>query len=489
MAQGRPREQAGGSGHCHHSGGSPSVADVTGCGQGRVIVGNDRRADTFSDRVVLLFATQIFGAGLGIINGILLARLLGPALKGDYYLLILVPSTAVVLLQLGLPAAISYFAARGRTAGLVVKALVLTGALTLTALVVLWAILPLLEEVILHGIDSSLVLLAFLALPLALNSTLMAGIVMGRQAVRWYAAVNTLYPIVTTALLVLVLGGLGALLLGALAVYLVTLAVQSVGLAIGARRAARANPEPGTVSYREIFRYGLPIYPGSLTNFFSYRIDAYMIAVIIPEPSEPLGFYSMAVGLAEMVFFFPNAVSTLFFPHIASLPREDADRQVPMVARVTLLITTGVALVMIPAAIGMILILLPAFEASIAPFLILLPGVVSLSVAKVVGGYMAGIGRPGINSSVAIAAFAVNVVMNLLLIPPFGIVGASAASLVSYSFNAFLITAIAARVTGASVISFWIPRPADVRFTLAATAGLLGRVRGRLSAASGRVSS
>ncbi len=49
------------------------------------------RAGIFSGRVAVLFATQSFGAILGIFNGILLARLLGPAAKGDYYLLILVP--------------------------------------------------------------------------------------------------------------------------------------------------------------------------------------------------------------------------------------------------------------------------------------------------------------------------------------------------------------------------------------------------------------
>ena len=78
----------------------------------------------------------------------------------------------------------------------------LTGGLTLAALVVSGRSSQSLQEVLLHGIDSSLVVLAFLALPLALNSTFMSGIVLGRQAVRWYAAVNMILPIVTTALLV-----------------------------------------------------------------------------------------------------------------------------------------------------------------------------------------------------------------------------------------------------------------------------------------------
>ena len=64
--------------------------------------------------------------GIGIINGILLARLLGPAGKGDYYILVLVPATAMVLLQLGLPQAFNFYAARGQTVRIGTRALVLT---------------------------------------------------------------------------------------------------------------------------------------------------------------------------------------------------------------------------------------------------------------------------------------------------------------------------------------------------------------------------
>jgi O-antigen/teichoic acid export membrane protein len=76
----------------------------------------------------------------------------------------------------------------------------------------------------------------------------------------------------------------------------------------------------------------------------------------------------MAVGLAELVFFFPSAVSTLFFPHVASSPREDSDRQVAMVSRVTLLVSGAVAILLIPAAAAMIWALLPAFGPAIPPF-------------------------------------------------------------------------------------------------------------------------
>lgn len=440
------------------------------------------RAGTFSSRVLVLFGTQVFGAGIGIINGILLARLLGPAGKGDYYILVLVPATAMILIQLGLPQAFGFFAARGQTAGIVTKTIMLTAALSLAAFIAVMTLMPLLREAFLHGIRLELILFAFIALPLALNATFTTAVVIGRQAVRWYASVNIVYPIATTLLLVLILGGLGPSLNGAIAVYLLASSIQSIGFAIGARRVSAANLQAEPVSYLELFRYGLPFYPGSLTLFFSYRADAYLIAWLMVEPSAQLGYYSMAVGLAELVFFFPNAVATLFFPHVAESSREESDRQVAIVSRVALLVTAAVAAALAPAAVLMIRIALPAFVPSLPALFVLLPGVVALSATKVVSGYVTGIGLPAVTSYVNVFAFVINIIANVVLIPRYGIVGASAASLVSYSVSSVVFTAIAARMASARILDFWVPRSSDLRLTVNMTVSLVRRV---LAAARG----
>jgi O-antigen/teichoic acid export membrane protein len=435
------------------------------------------RAETFSSRVAALFATQVFGAGVGIVNGIILARLLGPEGKGDYYLLMLVPTTAMVFVQFGLPQALGFYAARGHTLRIVSRALVLVGTLSLGALLAVVVLLPVLREIFLEGLPPEQVLFAFTALPLSLLATFTSGIVMGRQAVRWYSAVNVVHPVLTTLLLVVVLGGLGASVMAAIAVHLVGLAFQAFGYLVGAGRASRAVPEPRPVTFRELFRYGLPLYPTGLTAFFNYRADAYIIAWLILDSSAAIGFYSMAVGLAELTFFFPNAVSSLFFPHVAGSSREDSDRQVAMVSRVTLLVTGAVAVLLVPAAFVMIHVLLPAFVPSIPPLLLLLPGVVALSPAKVLAGYISGIGRPGVNSVVSIVTFSINIAANLVLIPRFGILGAAAASLFSYTASGVIMAAVVARATNVPVLEFWVPRRADVRFTIASLAGVIGRLR------------
>jgi O-antigen/teichoic acid export membrane protein len=428
-----------------------------------------------------MFGTQVFGAAVGVINGIILARMLGPAGKGEYYLLILLPGTAMVLLHLGLPAAFRFFAARGQTHGIVTKSLVLTTLLTGGACLVGLAVLPIVQTAFLRGIPGEVVLIALLALPLSLHATFSAAVVVGRQAVRMYAAVNSLYPLVWTVLLIVVFVLLGLSVAAAIAVYLIVKLFQTLCFALAAVRVSRAVERPTPAPYRDLLRYGLRAYPESLAAFFNYRIDAYLIALLIANPAESLGYYSMAVGLAEIVLFVPKAVSDIFFPQVAGSNRVDANRHVALVARVTLLLASVGAVVFIPAATIMIWFVLPAFVPSLTPLLVLLPGIVALGAGTVAGGYLTGIGKPGITSMVTLVSVAVNVAANLLLIPRIGIVGAAAASLVSYSVSSVLLTVVAAHHSGLPVRQFWLPRASDIRFVAATVISLVNRVstRGR----------
>jgi len=438
----------------------------------------------FSDRVVVLFLTQVTTAGVGIFNGFVLARLLGPSAKGDYYLLTILPTTIMVLIQLGLPQAFGFYSARGQTHGLTTKALLLTAAIATPAFATTLVLLPWLRDAFLGHIDPVLIVFALLALPIALNATFTTGIVLGRQAVRWYAAVNVSQVVSSSILLVVVVAVFHLGLPGALAVFLITVTIQSTGFLIGAARRTAKRTESENVSVGGLFRYGLRLYPGSISQFFSYRADVYLLAFLLVDASAPLGYYSMAVSMAEMVFFFPNAVSILFFPHVAGSAREDSARQVPMVSRVTLLMTAAFGLALVPTATVLIPTFVPAFTPALPALYVLLPGVVSLSITKVLAGYVSGLGRTGLTSTISIASFVLNVVVNFILIPRFGIMGAAAASLLSYSASSIAFSIIAARLAGAHALDFWIPRLADVRFVRVTGMTLARRIMHRPSASA-----
>jgi O-antigen/teichoic acid export membrane protein len=438
-----------------------------------------REGERFSDRVLVFFLTQVITAGLVLFNGFFLARLIGPSGKGDYYLLTLLPLTLMILGQLGLPAAFTFFSARGFTRGLIARAFALTAIVSIPLLVITLALLPALQATVLHGLEVSLIVLPLLALPFLLNANFTTGIVVGRQAAIAMAVVYITVSISATALILILAGVLNLGLRGALIAYLLTAVITAGGFLVCSRFVIRRIPATAPVSIGGLLRQGLPFYPGTLSRFMAARVDVYLLAWLLVEPSAPLGFYSMAVAMAEIVYLFPDAVSTFFFPHVAGAPREDSDRQVTMVSRVTLLLTGAVALALVPISAIAIPILLPGFEPSLPALYILLPGVVAISVTQVLSGFVAGRGRPGLASAISISALVTNVLLNLILIPPLGIVGAATASLVSYTLSSVVYSLIAANLTGHRPGDFWIPRRADVRFATETAVSVARRIANR----------
>ena len=80
----------------------------------------------------------------------------------------------------------------------------------------------------------------------------------------------------------------------------------------------------------------------------------------------------------------------------------------------------------------------------------------------------------------ATSALILNVVMNFILIPVWGIVGAAAASLISYTFGAVLAITFSSRLSGAAPLSFVIPTRQDFANVVSMTTTILGQVRSRL---------
>jgi O-antigen/teichoic acid export membrane protein len=206
----------------------------------------------------------------------------------------------------------------------------------------------------------------------------------------------------------------------------------------------------------DLLHYGVRIYPGSLATFFSYRVDVFLISLLLASPAS-VGLYGLAVSLAELVFYVPDSIATAFFPRVANAERAEADVLAPQVTRVATLATALAAAALIPVAIVGVHLLLPAFVDSLPALIVLVPGVIALSISKVLSGYVSGLGRALPVGAIAVTTLVVNVVANLILIPAWGIVGAAAASLTSYTANAILMVVISARMARVSPRQLIVP--------------------------------
>jgi O-antigen/teichoic acid export membrane protein len=243
---------------------------------------------------------------------------------------------------------------------------------------------------------------------------------------------------------------------GAVIGNLVVAAGGALAITLEARRATADDPELRPVRIGELASYGAKLYPASLSSFFSYRADVFLLGLLLGDAGA-IGLYSLAVSLAELPFFVPDSVSTVFFPRVAASERASANEMTPLVSRFTIMVTAFSVVALVPAAFVLVHLILPAFGGSLPAFLVILPGIVALSLAKVLSSYISGLGLPLPVAAASVSAVVVNIGANLLLIPTWGIVGASAASLISYSLHAAILLVIASRLARRRAIDFVVP--------------------------------
>jgi O-antigen/teichoic acid export membrane protein len=421
-------------------------------------------ATPFARRVAGVFATRVARFGIGFATSFLLAGMLLPEGRGQYALLVLVPGMLNALGQLGLPSAMSFFAGRGmRLDQLQRLGWILTVGLSAVLVGGTLLLLPVLTETVLQPVDKELIPLTLASVPFQLATAFAGAALIGRQQMRNYNLIIVAQSALMLVGVVVLVGGLDMGVAGAVSSYVAVAVVAMVATAVELGRVVRREPPGGpAVRFGPFISYGLRIYPASVSGYFSYRADVLVLGAMLGD-AVAVGLYTFAVSLAELAFMVPDSVSTVFYPRVAGMDRRDADSLAPQVSRFTLLVT-GLALVgLIPAAWLATHVVLPAFGESMLPFLVLLPGIGALSISKVLSGYIGGLGMPLVVARASIVNLVVNLVANLVLIPPLGIVGAAMASLISYGVHAAILTAAASRLAHRRALEYIVPTSAEVK--------------------------
>jgi Na+-driven multidrug efflux pump len=75
-----------------------------------------------------------------------------------------------------------------------------------------------------------------------------------------------------------------------------------------------------------------------------------------------------------------------------------------------------------------------------------------------------------------IAILGINITLNLIFIPMFGIVGASLASLISYTCQAGMVIVLASHVSGQPALSLFVPGAEEVRLVIETARRVVRRV-------------
>ncbi|APX95637.1 flippase [Natronorubrum daqingense] len=181
-----------------------------------------------------------------------------------------------------------------------------------------------------------------------------------------------------------------------------------------------------------------------------YHIDIVMLQQF--TSSDDVGNYRAALTLAEFLWFVPLAIQTVFVHSTSELWSRNRREKISELAARTTRYTFLLTAVMAVGLAALADVAVPIYfgdEAipAIAPLLLLLPGSLGFALARPVLAISQGKGTLRFPVAATGAAALINVVLNVALIPTYGMVGAAVATSIGYG-TMFAFHCWSARVVG-----------------------------------------
>ena len=418
----------------------------------------------FTKKTTITFVSSIIILAIGLATSITLARILGPEGKGIYTLAVLLPMLIVTFANLGISPATVYYVAQGHYSRREILGNNILFAFGIGAIGVLGGLVVVLffQESIFPGVAQGYLLLALALIPVNLFFAYLQSILLGAQRLKEFNLITIIQTFLFLAFIVAALWFLKAGIMGALLAGVVAWLLTNVILLFWAWKVAGGISFKLNPAYlKKASLYGIQAHLANILGFLNYRIDLFLINGFL-NPAA-VGFYAIAVGLVEKLWLISQAASTVLFPKVAAENDEQRRREfTPLVARTVLWVTALGALVLFFLGHWIIEFLFSAaFLPAVQPLQILLPGVVALSVWRLLANDLAGRGKPILNTYITGIAVVVNVVLNILWIPRYGIAGAAWASVASYGIALVIVLIVYCRLSGNSWIEVLFPQRGD----------------------------
>jgi O-antigen/teichoic acid export membrane protein len=423
------------------------------------------RAPSFARSAAQTYGTNVAAAFISLANVLVIARALGAEGRGHVAFLTAIAWLLASLSTLGIQEANANFAAaepRSRRA-LATNSLVLSlllGGATIGLLAALIAV----EPAVAGEADRTLLWVTLAFLPVILLQTCLRFLAQADYA---FTVTNVVYlmPAVLNVAVNGTFAALGIISIGsAVGVWLAgqTLATLVLAWYVGTRLAGFGAPDLGLA--RRSLAFGARAHVGRVMQLGNYRLDQWLLGAIA-GPRE-LGLYSVAVAWAEALWFLPTALSSVQRPHLVRAAQREAARLAALVFRAATAITAAIALAMVVAAPVLTAVVFgEEFRGSIDDLRVLVAGAFGMVALKLFGNALVAQNRPGLQSAAIGAGFVLTVVLDVLLIPPFGGLGAALASTLAYTASGLVVGAIFVRALGGRVADL-VPRPGDLAWLL-----------------------
>jgi O-antigen/teichoic acid export membrane protein len=376
-----------------------------------------------------LLASQLLTGGVALAANVLMVRALSPGGRGEVALMLQVVYLATQVLLLGTER--SFVASyHGVAPGVAVRAyarlLVVPGVAALIAGAVFVSVAP-------PRLNPGTVVVAMIgayALAEAASlATRAVAIAVGRVHEFLYARVAE--SVLLLALLVVLFVADVAHPVVWILAYLLAGALPTIAYVIRWLRLPVLSPAPAPPDHNRLVRQeGLALFPAALSNMAMLRVDRLALPAL--ASTSALGLYASVATMTELLAWPLRAYADSRLGKWRATHRDGALNTRPIVVAAAVY-----SLVVAPlVAGGLYLLIVPVFGAQYAPAkAVVLPLVAAAglyAVSRISLGLLIAKGHSALVSAAEITGFAVSFAAYLLLIPPYGILGAAYGSLLGY---------------------------------------------------------
>ena len=293
--------------------------------------------------IFLMASRQIFTALIGLLLVVLVARFYGPEGNGVFAVALLLPSTLIQILNLGLPSSNVFFL--GKNLNLIKEIFILNFWITLILCIfgifVGAVLIIFFHDVLFPGIDYNLLWIALLSFPLGLVQTIINSLFHALEKFRLYNILLILPP-VTLVTSVLFLFSVQETeikyLVGSQFIsYIITIIISVYWV--------RKIDLPNKLDLqfqdlsRQLIKFGIKSHLSNLVSFINYKVDIFLTNFFLGPIA--VGIYVIAVSLSERLWIFSHSASAVIFPRLTRMSDDESERKflTPLISRWVLFIT------------------------------------------------------------------------------------------------------------------------------------------------------
>jgi len=415
----------------------------------------------FSFDVGWVLISSVVALPIGFLLSIFLARWL--AALGLYQMVITVQGIAVLVATLGIPAALIKYVAEYKDVKEKLTQTVSSGLLSSILFGILVGILLYALSGTLAGIFHMpelarlLKILAF-ALPFISLFQALTGLLNGLREMKIFASLLILQSILMIAFIIAFVG-LGFGVEGA--VFGIVLSVVG-GCVFGlyrSRRFVHLSLQGFVQNAKKLVLFGSQMFGANAMGLVLAYTDIILIGYFLA--AKDVGYYSVAVSLSMFFLIIPQAIQAITYPTTSEYWSKNNHQALQQMINKSMRYS---ACILLPLGLGVgffsreiiTTIFGGEFIYAVLPLCVLLIArVIGGSTEISIGGSFSGVGRPDLALKIDATSAGVNVGLNILLIPRFGILGAAIATTASLLLGTIIFLALIPKILTVRIDIKW----------------------------------